>query len=524
MQESTKSRLTVFSRLWAIPMVLCVLLCVAAVIAGMNGRTHWMGLSVLGTVLMVIILLAQLVAAVVIRRWWCLAGGVFGVAVSVFVILSSIVAMAAGQYPSPLAHDSNEVDSLVTLSDDTVSFSLADEQMSCNIVALEPYTEVGQAVGEWLSKHLGNKYTGDMTDMRALVGFYGRNLVDSLHGIYAEGVPDYAELSYDAYMENVFETDKVVTYSLTITIDFGGAHPSTQEWGATFCKDDGSLLTWDIVRSDCQPRLQDLLREMLKGYFNVKNDSELMEYLQGVEDLANIPLPVNPPYMTVEGFTLIYQQYEIAAYAMGMPGDVIAYDRLEPWLTERAKGLIPEDYSFPVDFQGKSPSISDFLMAIANMEDPGELLIYMKEQWKEYRQGHPYKGQYTVDVSHGYLRYDHEVLNDGKRTGTTEFCCWTCDDGRHCLVAMASNFYDEGVAIDNQFSGISFFLYNKETRRMMMLPSHYFFVREPAINSLLTYTLPVTGKDIIATANDPEKGECKFVYVWNGQRFNLGEE
>ena len=69
MQESTKSRLTVFSRLWAIPMVLCVLLCVAAVIAGMNGRTHWMGLSVLGTVLMVIILLAQLVAAAVIRRW-----------------------------------------------------------------------------------------------------------------------------------------------------------------------------------------------------------------------------------------------------------------------------------------------------------------------------------------------------------------------------------------------------------------------------------------------------------------------
>jgi hypothetical protein len=49
-------------------------------------------------------------------------------------------------------------------------------------------------------------------------------------------------------------------------------------------------------------------------------------------------------------------------------------------------------------------------------------------------------------------------------------------------------------------------------------------VREPAINSLVSYTLPVTGKDIIATANDPEKGECKFVYVWNGQRFNLGEE
>ena len=339
MREITKSRLIVFSRLWAVSMILFVLLSIAAVIATMNYHSGWMGLAVVCSGLMLMVQLAQLVSAVIVRRWWCVVGAVIGVAVSIFVALCSIVALAAGQWHAPEIRDNGDLDVAV----DTVSFSQVDGQMSCSIEALMPSDDVRQAVGEWLNVQLGNTYTGDMTDMQALVDFYGKSHIDSLRRVHEDGVPDYAELCYEASMEHVFETDKVVTYRLTITLDLGGAHPTTRELGATFSKDDGKQLTWDIVRSDSQSRLQDIVRGMLKDYFNAKSDRELMEYLQGVDDVTRLPLPATPPFMTDEGFTLIYQQYEIAAYAAGMPSGVIPFERFNPCLTEDAQKLIESE-------------------------------------------------------------------------------------------------------------------------------------------------------------------------------------
>ena len=37
-----------------------------------------------------------------------------------------------------------------------------------------------------------------------------------------------------------------------------------------------------------------------------------------------------------------YQQYEIAAYAAGIPAFVISYDQLKPYLTEAGAALIKE--------------------------------------------------------------------------------------------------------------------------------------------------------------------------------------
>ena len=81
-----------------------------------------------------------------------------------------------------------------------------------------------------------------------------------------------------------------------------------------------------------------------------------------------------------------------------------------------------------------------------------------------------------------------------------------------------------GVTIDWQYSGLSIYVYDGKLRRMEMVPPHEFGLEQPDINSMLTYTLPVEGKDIIATANAEEKGECKFVYEWNGNGFSLANE
>jgi len=149
--------------------------------------------------------------------------------------------------------------------------------------------------------------------------------------------------------------------------------------------------------------------------------------------------------------------------ATGMPSDALPFDSLRPYQAESAQQLIPEDFSFPVAFQGAAPTISDFLVAVTTTQEaPGELMDDIGNQWKEYCQGHQYKGLFTVDNAHGYVRYFQEYKHDDTvRTELTEFRCWACDDGNH---------------------------------------------------------------QVIATTNDPEHGECRFVYEWNGDRFVLKEK
>ena len=59
-------------------------------------------------------------------------------------------------------------------------------------------------------------------------------------------------------------------------------------------------------------------------------------------DINNLQLPAWAPYLTEEGMLFSYQQYEIAAYAAGIPAFVISFDQLKPYLTEAGAALIKE--------------------------------------------------------------------------------------------------------------------------------------------------------------------------------------
>ena len=58
-----------------------------------------------------------------------------------------------------------------------------------------------------------------------------------------------------------------------------------------------------------------------------------------VED-GPIPLPAWTPYPTEEGLAFVYQQYEIASYAAGMPAFTLPYEDIAPWLTADARQLL----------------------------------------------------------------------------------------------------------------------------------------------------------------------------------------
>ena len=319
-------------------MILFIVFCIVGVLATMNESKDLIGIATLGACAMFLVQVAHVVTSVIVKRGWCIAGRVFGIAVSVFVSLCSVVALAAGQYRPPV-NANGPVEETELVAGDSVTFSFAGSDVTSDIVAMVPEKNVRHAVLEWLDESLGGTFDGDKEDMGAVVGHYGNLYVDKLNSISSQGVPDYAELSYYARMDKIYETDKVVTYGLTIDIDMGGAHPLSKEMGATFSKADGKRLTWDMVSKDGTTGVKNVVKEMLKDYFNAKTDDELMKCVQGVKNASSIPLPKTPPYMTEEGFVLIYQQYEIAAYAAGMPGDTIPYKTMKPYLTEEVRKL-----------------------------------------------------------------------------------------------------------------------------------------------------------------------------------------
>ena len=53
-----------------------------------------------------------------------------------------------------------------------------------------------------------------------------------------------------------------------------------------------------------------------------------------------IPLPAWTPYPDGDALTFVYQQYEIACYADGMPSFTLPLEEIDPYLTPAARRLL----------------------------------------------------------------------------------------------------------------------------------------------------------------------------------------
>ena len=73
------------------------------------------------------------------------------------------------------------------------------------------------------------------------------------------------------------------------------------------------------------------------------SDEELLDYLfaEQAEDLNNLPLPCNAPYLSETGVVFLYTQYEIAPYSSGIITFEIPFADIRPFLTPEALELIP---------------------------------------------------------------------------------------------------------------------------------------------------------------------------------------
>ena len=199
------------------------------------------------------------------------------------------------------------------------------------------HPHLATAINEWVNERLGGKYEGDINDGQAMLNYYQKRWV-------REEDDDIINGEYNISITKVYETDKYITFEASSYWYFGGAHGGSSLSGATFRKSDGRKFDKSMISDE--NALHPLLIKGLVKAFDARNKKELGELLMfsGACDsdnaemkLINLPLPETEPWLTKEGLQLVYQQYEIGPYAVGMPTVQIPFAKLKSLLNASGK-------------------------------------------------------------------------------------------------------------------------------------------------------------------------------------------
>ena len=147
---------------------------------------------------------------------------------------------------------------------------------------------------------------------------------------------------YEFNLKKIADTLGYVVFQSQNYIYQGGAHGGiTGDGYLTFNRKTGRYIE-ATVDPACTAAIQPLLVKGLLGYYSEFGEKmaeeEMRERLQIEGDL--IPLPAWTPYPTAEGLCFVYQQYEIASYADGMPSFIVPFDEIQPFLTAEAKQVL----------------------------------------------------------------------------------------------------------------------------------------------------------------------------------------
>ena len=180
----------------------------------------------------------------------------------------------------------------------------------------------------------------DRANAERLLGIYeSTTLSDSEKEYYASNVAGWV---YEYTLKKIGETEKYVVFDSRSYVNYGGTHGGViGEGPMVFSKKDGHLVR-SIFEPDSAKDMQKLLREGLQVYFQPRADGtglEMDAFLSLPED-GQIPLPAWAPYPAADSLHFVYQQYEIAPYASGMPEFSLPYDKVRKYLTDDARKTI----------------------------------------------------------------------------------------------------------------------------------------------------------------------------------------
>ena len=198
-----------------------------------------------------------------------------------------------------------------------------------------------------------------MSDSISLLSHYFNAQKDSADAFHKEAQQYMTEgidvnspsfnYNFFTYIYKLYQTPNVVTYAVSRSIYMGGAHPMSAFYAVSFDCRNPKRLGYEMLRDTTasNTELYSLIKDGLKKYFEVQTDEELNEMLLSDDfnegSTNRIPLPVFPPYIENNQLHFVYQQYEIAPYAAGMPEAIISIEDIIPQLTNEAALLFSKN-------------------------------------------------------------------------------------------------------------------------------------------------------------------------------------
>lgn len=207
-------------------------------------------------------------------------------------------------------------------------------------------------------------FEGDENDTQSLLDYYRANAFGVISRLAQEDADERATFiiesddftaeeketmldnfprwAYEFSLRKAEDKDRYVVFQSRDYVYLGGAHGGVTGKGCmTFSKEDGRLVK-DFVDPSRVGDIQPLIVKGLLEYWNEGGFDTTWDELKDVLFIEDgiVPLPAWSPFPADEGIVFIYQQYEIAAYAMGMPSFTVPYDDIEPYLTDEARQLL----------------------------------------------------------------------------------------------------------------------------------------------------------------------------------------
>ncbi len=193
------------------------------------------------------------------------------------------------------------------------------------------------------------RYSGDALNGEALVKHYAegtKRYFAYLQKDMIEGGSEWRpRFLCNVKVKKRAETPKYVTYSVANEVYSGGAHGSYGYYETTLSKRTCRPLA-QTVDTTKTAEMQPLLQKGIVGYLKdcgVENaEKDYKSHLFLPED-GHFPLPAATPALTREGVSFVYQQYEIASYAVGLVSFTVPYADIMPYLCKEAKALVEEN-------------------------------------------------------------------------------------------------------------------------------------------------------------------------------------
>ena len=214
-------------------------------------------------------------------------------------------------------------------------------------------TELGQNVCFWINQTLatsysewGEPYTGDVTDIQAMEQFYRDAFFKSVQQQEDLVMPT----SYEAIVELAEQTPEHITYECNTYLNLGGAHPSSGLVGQTFGKVTGKPIT---VFQD-NPEVLDAIKMYIESdYFSEFGNMDDLLF-ESARD--TFPMPQYAPYILDETVKVVYQEDEIAPYAMGMPTCQIGFDIVQDYFTPECVDAVGELFEMESQLSNEEPT------------------------------------------------------------------------------------------------------------------------------------------------------------------------